>query len=176
MTRAVAGLALLLCGSAAAAAATPTDFGVREVGSRPSAPQASSEAPPAGASWTSVSRPVRAVDLRAISALGSRWGTVTSTYRSPERNRRVGGARNSYHLRGRAIDIARRPGVTHAQIAAAYRAAGYHLVESLDEGDHSHFAFGTASGARRTAVAASEPKGRTEVTAWRIVSAPGGLR
>ncbi|CAA9515887.1 MAG: hypothetical protein AVDCRST_MAG91-1880, partial [uncultured Sphingomonadaceae bacterium] len=49
---------------------------------------------------------------------------------------------NSYHLRGRAIDIARRPGVRHADLEAAYRKAGYSLIESLDEGDHSHFAFG----------------------------------
>lgn len=176
MTRTIAGLAFLLCGSAAGAAATPTDFGIREVGSRPSAPQSSSEAPPEGASWTSVSRPARAIDLRAVAALGSRWGTVTSTYRSPARNRRVGGARNSYHLRGRAVDIARRPGVSHAQIAAAFRAAGYQLVESLDEGDHSHFAFGTGSASRRTAVAATLPRGRSEVTPWRIVTAPGGMR
>ena len=75
------------------------------------------------------------------------WGTVTSTYRSPSHNRRVGGARNSHHLRNRAIDIARRPGVTHRQIDAAFRQAGYLLIESLDEGDHSHFAFAEGRGA-----------------------------
>jgi hypothetical protein len=67
---------------------------------------------------------------------------VTSVKRSPEHNRAVGGAENSYHLHGRAIDIARRPGVRHAEIDLAYRKAGYVLIESLDEGDHSHFAFG----------------------------------
>ena len=56
------------------------------------------------------------------------WGRVTSTYRSPAHNRAVGGVPNSYHLRGRAIDIARRPGVTHAMIAAAFRNAGYDAV------------------------------------------------
>lgn len=74
--------------------------------------------------------------------LGRKWGVVTSVHRTPERNRAVGGMPNSYHLIGRAIDIARRPGVSHAEIAAAYRRAGYLLIESLDEGDHSHFAFG----------------------------------
>ena len=74
--------------------------------------------------------------------IGSKWGVVTSLLRSPARNRAVGGAPNSFHLHGRAIDIARRPGVAHAEIEAAYRKAGYRLVESLDEGDHSHFAFG----------------------------------
>ena len=75
--------------------------------------------------------------------LGKKWGVVTSVKRSPEHNRAVGGAPNSYHLRGRAIDIARRPGVRHRDLEAAYRKAGYSLIESLDEGDHSHFAFGT---------------------------------
>jgi hypothetical protein len=74
--------------------------------------------------------------------LGRKWGIVTSVRRSPEHNRAVGGAENSFHLRGRAVDIARRPGVRHTEIDAAYRKAGYVLVESLDEGDHSHFAFG----------------------------------
>ena len=78
------------------------------------------------------------VPLRGI---GSSWGRVTSTYRSPQHNRRVGGVRNSWHMHGRAIDIARKPGVSHSQIAAAFRNAGYRLIESLDEGDHSHFAF-----------------------------------
>jgi hypothetical protein len=53
----------------------------------------------------------------------------------------VGGAANSYHLAGYAIDVQRRPGVPHQALDAALRRAGYLLVESLDEGDHSHFAF-----------------------------------
>jgi hypothetical protein len=79
--------------------------------------------------------------LNAAAALGSQWGTVTSTTRTREHNRLVGGVPNSFHLLGRAIDIARRPGVSHAEIAASFRNAGFVLVESLDEGDHSHFAF-----------------------------------
>jgi hypothetical protein len=74
--------------------------------------------------------------------LGAAFGSITSIHRSPAHNRAVGGVPNSYHLQGRAIDIARRPGVSHAQVAAALRTAGYKLIESLDEGDHSHFAFG----------------------------------
>ncbi len=81
--------------------------------------------------------------------IGAKWGAVTSVHRSPERNRLVGGAPNSWHLQGRAIDIARRPGVRHAEIDAAYRRAGYILIESLDEGDHSHFAFGLPGQAPR---------------------------
>jgi hypothetical protein len=80
--------------------------------------------------------------LDAAASIGSKWGIVTSTRRTREHNRLVGGALNSFHLSGRAIDIARRPGVRHADIEASYRNAGFVLVESLDEGDHSHFAFG----------------------------------
>lgn len=82
------------------------------------------------------------------------YGAVTSTYRSIWHNRAVGGVPNSYHLQNRAIDIARRPGVTHHQIELALRTAGYRLIESLDEGDHSHFAFGPTTPVQ---VAASAP-------------------
>jgi hypothetical protein len=78
--------------------------------------------------------------------IAATFGAVTSTWRSVQHNRAVGGVPNSYHLQGRAIDIARRPGVTHRQIDAALRTAGFNLIESLDEGDHSHFAFGPAKG------------------------------
>jgi len=101
--------------------------------------------------------------------LGRQWGRVTSTYRSPEHNRRVGGVRNSFHLSGRAVDIARRPGVSHRAIEAAYLRAGYRLVESLDEGDHSHFAFG--SGTPRAS--SLRPNAPAEATQWRVVYAPG---
>lgn len=89
-------------------------------------------------------QPIRASSftLNAAATIGSRWGSVTSTSRTRQRNHLVGGARNSFHLTGRAIDIARRPGVRHADIEASYRNAGFVLIESLDEGDHSHFAFG----------------------------------
>lgn len=80
----------------------------------------------------------------AAERIAAAFGTVTSTFRTVAHNRQVGGVPDSYHLQGRAIDIARRPGITHAQIAAALRIAGFVLIESLDEGDHSHFAFGGA--------------------------------
>ena len=163
MIRSLVGcVALFSCSTAIGAS---TDFGVRTVGDLPQAAKAEA-ALPSGASWESV---VRRTDISGAVAIGGKWGRVTSTYRSPEHNRRVGGVRNSYHLRGRAIDIARRAGVRHADIAAAYRSAGYHLVESLDEGDHSHFAFGT--GAAPVVRTLSGPK---EVTSWRVVTAPNG--
>lgn len=82
-------------------------------------------------------------DALAAAKLVSSFGQVTSIFRTIAHNRAVGGVADSYHLLGRAIDVVRRTGVSHAEIAAALRAAGFHLIESLDEGDHSHFAFGT---------------------------------
>ena len=83
-------------------------------------------------------------DAARAAKLAGRWGVVTSLTRTRERNRAVGGAENSFHLVGRAIDVARRRGVRHEQIDSELRRAGLTLLESLDEGDHSHFAFGTS--------------------------------
>ena len=95
-------------------------------------------------------------DTASAARLAAAFGTVTSIHRTVERNRLVGGVPNSFHLSGRAIDVARKPGVSHDQIATALRRAGYSLIESLDEGDHSHFAFGPAP----TTSVASLPPGK----------------
>ena len=45
---------------------------------------------------------------RLFAALQSQWGSdlqLTSAYRSPGHNARVGGAKNSRHMRGDAFDI-----------------------------------------------------------------------
>ncbi len=173
-------LRLLLCtalvASSAPALAQKTDWGVRAApGSRepflvpPKTPYVDpSLAPLPG-------KPMAGFGIRDIVKIGAQWGRVTSTARSVDHNRRVGGVANSYHLSGRAIDIARRPGVRHAQIAAALRNAGYHLLESLDEGDHSHFAFGAAGELKMRDIL---PRARlvdsTGRTHWRIVFAPAG--
>jgi hypothetical protein len=99
------------------------------------------------ASTSAIAKPAEgpsavARQVYGAAAVAANYGAITSIYRSVEHNRAVGGVANSYHLQGRAIDVARRPGVTHAQIAAALTRAGYKMIESLDEGDHSHFAFG----------------------------------
>ena len=164
MLRASGALILLLWGSAASAA--ETDFGIRELG-KP-VKRASSEPPPAG-TWA-LETSGRAVNMGDIRQIGGGWGQVTSMYRSPAHNRRVGGVANSYHLSNRAIDIARRPGVSHSQIAAAYRNAGYSLAESLDEGDHSHFAFGPPNRLGPQPQMVTVKSG--EKTEWRIVYAP----
>lgn len=62
---------------------------------------------------------------------------ITSGYRSPADNQRVGGAPNSDHLRGEAFDIVV-PGMNTAQVSAKLRGAGGYLK---DEGDHVHWSY-----------------------------------
>jgi hypothetical protein len=99
----------------------------------------------------------QAAEVNAASRFLSAYGTVTSTFRTVAHNRAVGGVPNSYHLLDRAIDLARRPGITHRQIEAALLRAGYNLVESLDEHDHSHFAFASVGIAPAPVRDAPEP-------------------
>lgn len=99
----------------------------------------------------------QAAEVSAASHFLRAYGVVTSTFRTVAHNKAVGGVPNSYHLLDQAIDLARRPGVTHRQIDAALRKAGYNLIESLDELDHSHFAFASVRVARPTALNISEP-------------------
>ena len=175
MLKAFAGTLLLLSAAPVCAASPSTDFGVRAV-SGEAAPTVEpvSEATRAVASALTGGR----INISAAASLGSQWGRVTSTWRSAERNRRVGGVRNSFHLSGRAIDIARRPGVSHSQIAAAFRNAGYRLIESLDEGDHSHFAFGTGEGPVYRPLNRQQPqqqRSASTTTHWRVGTAASAI-
>ena len=168
--KALAGVLLVTSAAPVWAASQPTDFGVRAVSSEAAlmTERSESEAPAMPAAMTG-----GRINLTAAASLGSKWGRVTSTWRSRERNRRVGGVPNSFHLSGRAIDIARRPGVSHAQIAAAFRNAGYRLVESLDEGDHSHFAFGTGTAPVYRSL---QPKQQQSAsTQWRVVTVASAI-
>ena len=67
---------------------------------------------------------------------------VSGGYRSPERNREVGGAANSYHLTGRAADFVG----TQAQMQAARQWAGNNgareaLIHDAGSGVHLHVAW-----------------------------------
>jgi hypothetical protein len=84
---------------------------------------------------------LRSANINSAVQVVAQWGRVSSTRRSPSHNRNVGGSPTSFHLVGRAIDVVRRPGVRHSEIEAALIRSGFRLIESLDEGDHSHFAF-----------------------------------
>lgn len=61
--------------------------------------------------------------------------------------------------------MVRRRDVSHLEMAAALREAGFHLIESLDEGDHSHFAFGRPS----SRVIPAPSRDQHELTNWGIV-------
>lgn len=179
--------AVIAISAAATAASSPgTDFGVRRVGYGPAVLTVETVGPlpiataPGGASLGSAELPVVSAitrsgggrtSLAAAAAIARNWGTVTSTYRSPEHNRRVGGVRNSYHLSGRAVDIARRAGVSHQSIVAAYRNAGYRIVEALDEGDHTHIAFSFGGGAPIGTGPVQQAS--ANATQWKVVYAPG---
>jgi uncharacterized protein YcbK (DUF882 family) len=63
---------------------------------------------------------------------------VTSTYRTPAHNARVGGVPGSLHTRRRAADLA---GTYAEQHAAVRLARSLGAVESLNEGDHAHVAW-----------------------------------
>ena len=158
LMRLAIAIALLLWAPAVEAS---TDFGVRLPGNLPRAA--------AVRSAVSSQEIVRtAASLTGAAAAAAAWGRITSQRRSAEHNRRVGGVHNSFHLSGRAIDLARRPGVRHAEVEGALRRAGYRLVESLDEGDHSHFAFAFGPAPTILFTPATSP-GPASTIEWRVV-------
>lgn len=166
MKNVLTGIGLLFLSTAAAASPQTTDFGLRTAPVSISAASVTSTP----ARLTQVAPMPSSISLSSAVAVAARLGRVTSTRRSVARNRAVGGAPNSFHLKGRAIDVVPRAGVRHADIEAALRRAGFNLLESLNEGDHSHFAFGMAPiTIVRRAAAPAAPK---EVTPWRMVTAP----
>ncbi len=164
---------LLLCSSEALAGET-TDFGIRLVREssrevRLVAPRLESPTRPLIQPF--VSRPTGRANLSGAVAIASGLGRVTSTFRSHAHNRFVGGVRNSFHLSGRALDVVPRRGLRHRDIEAALLSAGYRLRESLDEGDHSHFAFDFDGGPRAT-YARAQPQPAVAATPWKVVYAP----
>lgn len=62
---------------------------------------------------------------------------VTSTLRSPARNKAVGGKANSYHLSGRARDSVPPPGMSMSAYAAQLRRLNPGM-DVINEGDHVH--------------------------------------
>lgn len=61
---------------------------------------------------------------------------VTSGFRTPAENRRVGGVRDSRHMTGQAVDLVPRPGESMASLYA--RVSRVPGVRAINEGDHVH--------------------------------------
>ena len=62
---------------------------------------------------------------------------VTSTLRSPARNKEVGGVANSFHLSGMARDSVPPPGMSMTQYHAQLKRLNP-LLDVINEGDHIH--------------------------------------
>src|SRR5688500_16620370 len=88
MLKAFAGTLRLLSAPPLCAASPTTDFGVRAVSG-----EAALMAEPVTSATRAVTNVVTGgrINISAAASLGSQWGRVTSTWRSRERNRRVGG-------------------------------------------------------------------------------------
>jgi hypothetical protein len=82
-------------------------------------------------------REVLAPASKAFAPKGIPGERVTSTLRSPARNRAVGGVANSYHLTGQARDSVPPPGMSMGEYARRLQAANPHL-QVINEGDHVH--------------------------------------
>lgn len=106
-----------------------------------------------------------------IAQLTSMGAKVTSGRRSPERNAAVGGAPNSYHLKGQAADLVPPPGMSMEDLERTLRGSGVDFAELINEGDHIHVAWNGEgagpAGARVVAQGAPKPQER-----W--VDLPGG--
>lgn len=115
-------------------------------------PSAQPQAAPQGGNW-----------LAAVSQAAPDAG-VTSGYRSPADNARVGGVVNSRHMSGQAVDLVPRPGETMAQLYM--RVAQAPGVKAINEGDHVHVQQGGGAPARPV-VPGSAPK---PVSGWVTLS------
>lgn len=74
---------------------------------------------------------------RIRGAVGNRSIQITSGYRCPALNQRIGGSRTSAHMDGRAADIVVR-GLTPLQVSRAIQAAGIVLDQLIWEGQWVH--------------------------------------
>lgn len=79
---------------------------------------------------------------------------VTSTKRTPDKNKAVGGVANSDHLTGQAADFTPRQGQSIAQLAQELRAAGVGEVVPEPKRNHVHVEWGPGAGRK----AAPAPK------------------
>lgn len=76
--------------------------------------------------------------------LGDRVITVSSGYRNPELNHAVGGATNSAHMRGRAVDFCAYDFGTPLEVCRAIAASDLPFDQIIEEGRWTHIAFDPA--------------------------------
>lgn len=90
---------------------------------------------------------------------------ITSGYRSPAVNRRVGGSPTSQHMLGEAVDFIV-PGMTPDQIVRAIRHIRLPYDQVIEEfGQWVHLSY--RPGGRRQALLARKVNGRTQYTPFR---------
>jgi len=91
---------------------------------------------PPGAALLNLARLAETLERIRV-AVGSRSIQITSGYRSPALNQRIGGSCTSAHMDGRAADIVVR-GRSPLQVARAIQASGLVLDQLIFEGDWCH--------------------------------------
>lgn len=89
--------------------------------------------PPLASNWTEVRRPRRA----PFAPSGIPGERITSTSRTPARNRQVGGVPDSYHLKGMARDSVPPAGMSLQEYYRRLKAANPGLQVLLEK-DHVH--------------------------------------
>jgi len=119
----------------APAPAAPTDAASLMQGWEFNVPRAGAADPTAIPAQTPWNQPEVLID----SLLGGA-ATYTSGKRTPEDNRRVGGAKNSLHLADQARDFIPPKGMSMKQAADLLKATGA-FEEVINEGDHVHVAW-----------------------------------
>lgn len=75
---------------------------------------------------------------------------ISSTSRTPEQNKKVGGVFDSMHLNGQAADVVLPLGTTAADLKAQLASKGITPTEFLDEGTHVHIGWGGKNGVGMT--------------------------
>jgi zinc D-Ala-D-Ala carboxypeptidase len=92
--------------------------------------------------------------------LGNNVVSVSSGYRCPELNRAIGGAANSAHIRGRAVDFSAYSFGSPLAVCRAIAASDLAFDQLIEEGRWTHIAFDPAM---RRQVLTKSPHGGYDV-------------
>lgn len=142
-------------------------------GAAPPPPPGSASAPPVAGGPISPAT-LRRIQQNPAGYFGQFTGgagdpTITSGYRSPERNAAVGGSKTSEHMQGTAWDMTPPPGMNNAQLIQALQASGTPFDQIIDEGNHVHFGIG---GKMRGEVLRKTPNGYRRIGGAPAVGVP----